>query len=199
MKRTALILLAFLPTILSAQSFIKQTDGKYFEGEIKSQNDSAVVIKGKDMGDFSINKRDIAFIEFQESGLLYFNKSGIKEIKGSGETVRGSSAFVPISSDNIAERYGKRKMKELLKKEGFWKVADCDLEADFIINYVFDDKGRDHAYFEIKARDGSLIFRSSSVGARDFVPGDAGEESAQKLYKKYIVKYQKKTEEIRMK
>ena len=159
-------------------------DGTYYAAKIKSQNDSIIIIESKDMGSFSIKKSDVQYIEFEESGIQYFNKTQIKVKEPNNSYKAGSSVFVSLASDRIVGRAGKRKLKELIESGNKWKVVDCDLEADFIAHYIFDDSGADHAYVEFRTRDNSLLYKSPSVKAKDLVPRDAGYESVTKLYKR---------------
>lgn len=140
------------------------------------------------MGSFTIKKSDVQYIEFEESGLIYFNKTKIKAKNPDNSYKDGNSVFVSLASNRIAGRAGKRKLKELINSDSKWKVVNCDLEADFIAYYIFDDNGADHAYVEFRTRDNTLLYKSPNVKAKSYFPKDAGYESAEKLYKKHLVK-----------
>lgn len=142
-----------------------------------------------------IPKSEIVLIEYMEDGIDILQRDKLvitepKAYEGDAESffAKGKKVYVPLSSTSLKNRWGAKRLRELLLADGFWKMVGCAEEADFILTYRFSDSGHDHANLFIYDRTDELLFESPRVGASDWVPVHAGEESAEKLYKKYIKK-----------
>ena len=101
---------------------------------------------------------------------------------------QGKKIYIPMASFTVQQRYGAKKLRELLMEDGYWTIVGCEDEVDFILEYVFDDRGKDHAYLLFSDRFHKEIMYSHSVSADWFVPTRTAEESAEELYEKHIVK-----------
>lgn len=75
-----------------------------------------------------------------------------------------------------------------LKEDDFWKIVSSPDEANFIMQFRFNDKGSDHANIFIYDRDGALLDKSQKVDADE---GPEIKEAADKLYNKFVLKIQK--------
>lgn len=196
-KLTLLIAIFFAYNYSYGQSYIKLTNGERFWVEIDKQTDSIIFVDGDDLGEFQISKKNIAYIEYEERGLYYYNKEGIKDVndqalkdlanKDSKLLLKeGNNVYIPFASNRVAGRAGGKKLRELMELNSLWNVVDNELEAHFIIHYYFDDNGVDNACLIFKTRDNRTIYITPSVKASDFIPFHAGQESAVKLYNKYL-------------
>ena len=139
---------------------------------------------------------DIVSIEYMEQGLKILQPDKLKKVEPvafdndlDAFLASGKRVYIPLSSGIMQQRWGAKKIIELVSETDYWKVVGCEDEADFIMEYVFDDSGKDHAFLLFSDRLGNKVLSSFIVGASDFVPVHAGEESAEKLYKTYIKKY----------
>lgn len=172
-----------------AQDYIKPVTGNPFYASVKEVTDSTVTYeKNKVIKTTAL--KDIVLIEYEEDGIVEYNKSGIKPLDLSnysgGLYAKGTNVFIPCSGDNISQREGSKYLKKLIQESMYWNIVDCPEEAHCIMKYVFDDTGRDHAYLLITDRDGKILYKSPKVSARDLVPADAGKESAKKLFDKNL-------------
>lgn len=174
--------------------YIKLVNGDGFCVEkIILQKD--VVVYENDNAEIEIPKEQVKLIEYAHGSVVIYNNDAINHIEITGSEPasslisKGRCCYIPIAASKIAQRRGALKLKELVSESNYWKMVDCKEEAHFILKYVFDDSGSDKAYLIMTRRNGDVIYKSKSVGARDWVPSDAGEESAEGLYKKVLKKY----------
>ena len=181
-----------------SQGVIFTVDGKMFWVNEKIDNfanlEDVSVEDGRRIIRIPIS--DIVSIEYMEQGLKILQPYKLKKVEPvafdnniDAFLASGKRVYIPLSSGIIQQRWGAKKLIELVNETDYWKIVGCEDEADFIMEYVFDDKGKDHAYLLFSDRLGKKILSSFSVGATDFVPVHAGEESAEKLFKGYIKKY----------
>ncbi|MDR2410074.1 MAG: hypothetical protein LBE13_18465 [Bacteroidales bacterium] len=73
------------------------------------------------------------------------------------------NVFVPTSSENITERAGRLRIKQILSQKGYWNVVETPYEAHFIFEFFIDEKGIDRAYFVIKSRNGDMLYTSKRI------------------------------------
>jgi len=194
--RSGLILLFSMLTLnaFGQYDFIQTVDGNQYWLDIETEDfDEIAVPDGRRTR--RIPKSDIVLIEYMEDGLKILQKDKLKKVEPVAfsdnveEFVKqGKRVYIPLASFIIQQRYGARKLRDLLMEDGYWKVVGCEEEADFILEYVFDDKGKDHASLLFSDRFGYKFMFSKSVDADWFVPTRTGEESAEELYEKYIFK-----------
>lgn len=194
MKRIFLICTILLLSCeyVYSYDFIRAKNGKAYYADIKEITPDQVIFEVNDRK-ITLNKEDIVLIEHYEEGLEIFAEDYIKtidesEIDENTAYKRGNSIYVPISNSRIVKRVGAWNLRKMLHEEGYWIMADTPESAHCILEYIFDDKGKDKAYFEIKTRSGKLLYRSKPVSASSFSPVWAGEESAEDLFKKQIPK-----------
>ncbi|MDR3118563.1 MAG: hypothetical protein LBU44_03985 [Mediterranea sp.] len=182
---------------MNGQSFVGLMDGRSFYGDIESENEKEMTIE-IDRRIVKIPKENIALIESEEGGVDILRKEGIKEVNVDNYTgllyAKGNCIYIPYSSTKIVFRVGSRVLRQLLARDGYWKVVRCNEEAHCIFEYVFDDSRADKAFIRIRDREGNVLLETQTVPAADFIPHHAGEESAQRLYNKEIPKLKKMIE-----
>ena len=198
--RSILVFFLFFMGIinLNAQDYIKTVDGQGFFAKIVSDEENKIIYESNKTK-FTILKKEIVLIEYSERGLIIYNKEFIQEIDIPRDSnallyAKGNCVYIPFSSNRVVQRAGSKQLRQLLAEDGFWKIVDCEQEAHCIIEYVFDDKGKDKAYLRIKDREGAILYISPKVGATDWIPTHAGQESAIKLFEKYVKKLKKQIE-----
>jgi hypothetical protein len=205
MKKVFLAVFALLCSgIVNAQDFIQTVDGRKFWADINPKEFAGMdfITVEKESRMYRIPKSDIVLIEFINDGLFILQEDKLKKVEPvaySGDfpsfIAANKKVYVPLASKTIQQRSGAKKLRELLMADKHWEIVGCEQEADFLLLYVFDDSGADHAYLEVRDRRDVKIQRTRQVRASDFIPMHAGEESAEKLYKKFLVEslYENKT------
>lgn len=196
MKRSLFSLVLLIATIsagtLSAQNFIQTSDGKCYWTEDTLGNAGEVKINSG-MKIQRVAVADIVLVENMEYGAEVLHPEKLRPVEPvafvGGVTsfcAAGKKVYIPIASERVEQRWGARRLSELLLIDKHWQVVGSAEQADFLLEYVFDNKGRDKAYLRLKDRMGKQILQSRTTGAHDWVPKDAGTESANKLYDKYL-------------
>lgn len=200
MKRTiATIVFSLAVLMVQAQDFdfVRTVDGKNYWANVRIEKFDDVedisVQDGRRM--LRIPVSDVLLIEYLGSGLKILQPDKIKKVPPvpfdrdlESFLKRGKKVYIPLASNINQQRWGSKKLRELLMEDNYWEIVGCEDEADFILEYVFDDKGADHAYLMVSDRNGKHVLSTSNVGARDFSPVWAGEESGEKLHKKVMTK-----------
>lgn len=193
LSRSAILLIMLLVSANAfAQDYIKPVNGKPFYADVIDVTDSTITY---DRGRLTTTSplKDIILVEYEEEGVMVYNPEYLSTVdpnKCSGKLwALGNCAYVPCFGKETSQREGAKLLKELLIREGAWKIVDCPEEAHFIIRYVFDDTGLDHAYLLMTDRDGKAFFQSPNVSARDLNRTDAGRESAQKLFDLHLLPF----------
>ena len=175
---------------LYSQDLVRLTDGKSFLVDIEFVNDESIFYQvGKRQ--ITISKDNIAFIEYLEGGVEYIHPETLNIINPDSiaEPVykKGNKVYIPFSSEEVAQRSGALRLRELVAKSKLWQLADCEEEAHFVMEFVYSDKGRDHANIDIMDRYGNLIYQTPKIYNSDFVPTHKGQELAESLFNTFIV------------
>ena len=197
LRGTLLMVFLLLVSVqMKGQALIETVDGKVFFGEVTKQDNGKVSFEQNDR---IVQKElsEIRVIESAEEGVIYKQDEKLAKVDPAYEGLpyaKGNCVYVPYASPRIVVRWGSQTLCEKLIKDGFWKIVGCEEEAHCIFEYVFDGDGRDKAYLLVKDRKGNVIWKSGKVGARDWVPRDAGKESGAALYKKQIKKLKRMAE-----
>ena len=192
-KIMAALVLSTLVTSVYSQTIIRTVDGKNYWTETKSEEfvgaEDISVYVGRRV--LLIPMSDIMLYEDLEKGLKILQPNKLQKVdpvafngKRLSFMAKGKRVYIPLASNSTQQRWGARRLQELITENGYWQIVGCEEEADFIMEYIFDDKGKDHAYIIISDRFGRAILKTESVGATDWVPAHAGRESAEKLLKK---------------
>lgn len=180
---------------MTAQDFVRTIDGKNYWADLKTDNidglEEIAVQDGRRLVRIPVSS--VLLIEYMESGLKVLQPDKLQKIPPvafnddlESFLGKGKHVYIPFANTVLAQRSGAKHLRELIAESGYWEIVGCDEEADFILEYVFDDKGKDHAYFIISDRMGNNILSAPKVGASDWIPEDAGKESADKMYKRHI-------------
>ena len=203
-KKICLLLLIFCSIVstMNAQDYIKPVDGKGFFTKVTMQSEDFIIYESQ-RTQFKVPRKDIVLVEYQEMGLIFYNKEHIQKLDLTNYEgllfSKGNRIYIPFSSTKVAQRVGSMKLRELLSKDGYWEIVDCEEEAHCIMEYVFSESGRDHAYFIIKDRSGNVLYISPRVSASDWIPSHAGTKSANSLYKSHISKLKKEIDNNKIK
>jgi hypothetical protein len=180
-----------------SQTFIRTIDGKNYWSE-KSLNaligeDEIPVNNGRNI--IRIQKSIILLMEDMEAGLKIIQPDKINKVEplafdGDLEAflAKGKRIYIPLASSITQQRWGARKLRELFDESDYWQLVGCEDEADFILEYIFDDEGKDKAYILVSDRMGKNVLYTSHIFASDWVPAHAGIESAEKLFKIFFSK-----------
>ena len=167
------------------QDLIKLTDGTSFFTEIQSVKDGVVTYQ-KGPQTMNMPQSEVAFIEFKDSGVEYFNKSSLKVIApenvGFPVYQKGNKVYIPFSSHMVVQRSGALRLRELVAEEKIWEVADCEDEAHFILEMVYSEEGKDHAILNLKNRNGELLYQTPKSKKSDWNDVDKGIEMADDLF-----------------
>lgn len=196
MKKSFFIIASLFLSIgvTHAQGLLETVSGKcyYMADEITEAN-SYTVKNGFDI--ILISKDSVLLYEDMELGVHLFAPDKIHRANptaysgdASSYFAQGKKVHIPLTSDKIAQRWGSRFLLKAIMEDNYWIVVGCAAEADFILEYVYDEKGSDHAYLRLSDGNKKTVLKTGSVSASDWVPAHAGEESSEKLYKKYLKK-----------
>ena len=189
MKKIFLFLgLFIIPHLTFSFNYFLTVYGKRYFGDIKQETQKYFIVELENEDRIiEILKENIILIEHEENGVEIFKSEYIDSVNPNTAVSpffsKKNNIYIPMSSTKIAQRSGSGTLKMLLVNDSLWNIVDTEEQAHFIMRYVFDDRGSDKAYIEVKDRMGKKVYMSPKVSARDFVPWHAGEESAEKLYK----------------
>ena len=187
------VLFLFVANSILAQDIVYTVDGKLYETYLNTTN-----IKSLDSFAYELNGRiyrvpvsDVVVVEYEATGMEILQPDKIKKVPAVAFNddlltfmAKRKKVYIPYSSPHIQQRSGVLTLRNLIQNSGFYEMVKCDDEADFILQFMFDDKGRDHAYLLVTDRMGNRVLCTDNVNAQDFVPKDAGQEAAEKLFKK---------------
>lgn len=197
MKLFLPLLFVLYVTNVSAQDFVKTSDGRMFWTDIdaKSFDDKDFIVVEDDNQNIRISKSDIVLVEFKEEGLVILQKDKIKPISPkafSGELDffnKGKHVYVPISSFKSEQRYGSARLRENIMAHGYWEIACCEEEADFILKYIFDEQGSDRAFllFSDRFKKEIMYTPSEKTNSSMWDQKENAEVAADQLYDKYVI------------
>lgn len=195
-KRTVFSIVLSLTTVfVYSQALISTTDGKFYWVNGNTENLSKLDVIGAQEGRrvVRIPVTNVVTVEDMEHGLEILQSDKLKKIPAvafedniESFFAQGKKVYIPLASGIIQQRWGAKRLIELMMESDYWHLVACDEEADFIMEYVFDDKGSDHAYLLFSDRSGNKVLSTWNVAASDFVPVHAGEESAEELFDTFL-------------
>ena len=199
--RKILLIIAFLPLILNAQTEksdvalqdgiqeqvkVKMRNGTVFMGYLKEfdpLDHITLIIAGAES---RIPMSEVAYVDQKES-----SKPGVDQVYSGFLLEKGNNVYVYC--DN--EKYGKRgadRLKSLLIQDGFWNVVDRMENAHFTINYGVTLRRGDKLLLSVSSwRTNELIYLAIQRQWEIEVEY-AHDRYAQDLYHDYIVPFQKK-------
>lgn len=193
MKKYLIIcLLMTFSNVVFSTSFFKTVDGRRYFGDINEETETHYLVELEEEDRIiKLAKADLLIVEDEEKGLEIFRPELIKEVDPATALApffaKGNKLYVPMNSTKIAARAGGYMLRKLMMADpAHWDIVDTPQEAHYIVSYIFDDSGSDKGFIWVKDRKGNVVYTSESERARDFSPWSAGEESAEKLYKKLM-------------
>lgn len=190
-KTYILIFVILLPLLGFSQDLIQLKDGRTILSTVTEINEHSITLQN-DKRTQTIALSNVVLIEYLEDGLVYYDTvNQLNYVKNATNpiTQKGNKVYIPFSSTRVAQRCGSLHLRKLIEDQNIWHTVNTPLEADFILKYIYSDKGKDHAYLEMCDNKNNTIWISGKVGASDWVPQHAGEESAESLFNKYIKKF----------
>lgn len=191
------LLFSMLSTLMYSQTFIRTVEGENYWSESNLDQIMTMdeVPANKNRRIIRIKKSDIVLLEDMEAGLKILQPDKIKKIEPKAFNddlesflAKGKRVYIPLANSITQQRWGARKLRELFDEYDYWQLVGCEDEADFILEYVFDENGRDKANILVSDRFGKGILYTTQIFANDWVPADAGKESAEKLFKLFFLK-----------
>lgn len=181
-------ILLMLSNIVFSTSYFKTVDGKRYFGDIKEETETYyLIVLGEEYRIIKLDKNSLILVEYEEKGLEIFHPELIKKVDPATATTpfyaKGNNLYIPMNSAKTQTRAGGYMLRKLMmaSREN-WNIVDTPQEAHYIVKYIFDDSGSDKGYIKVEDRNGKVVYTSKSVKARDFIPRDAGEESAEVLF-----------------
>lgn len=190
------ILFLFFSSNTFSQVFVRTLDGKNYWSKLNfekiEKEDYISVNDGRRI--LRISKSDILLIEDMEEGLEILQPDKVNKVKPEAFNdnlaaffAANKKVYIPLASNAMQQRWGAKRLRELVEENYFWQLVGCEEEADLIMEYVFDDRGSDHAYLLFSDRNGTKVLSTSNVSASDFIAVHAGEESAEELFKNHFI------------
>lgn len=173
------ISLILLSVGLFAQfDFIKLEGEKPFRTKIKRVTDSIVFYQEGSGPEFTAKLKSVDFIEIGGQKVVYYNYKPAdhdiytEELKKRslenplGLMKQGGKVFIPITSTDKRNVVGNALVRELLPDYNLWQVVNSEPEAEFILNFIYNDKGKDKVYFNLKTRDNKVFYTSTVIRAK---------------------------------
>jgi hypothetical protein len=157
--------------------FIKFIGEKPFRTKIKKVTDSSVIYQTGRGPEFTSLIKSIDFIEYGGQRVIYYNYlpadhdiytpelQKISKERPLELMKKGGKVFIPITIKTEGNMLGNIFMRELLPDYNYWEIVNSEQEAEFILNFIYDDSGRDKVYFTLKTRDNNIFYKSTVVKA----------------------------------
>ena len=195
-KRTVFCIVLSLTTVfVYSQALISTTDGRlcWVKGNAEKLTELGEISAEEGRRIVKIPASNVVTIEDMEEGLKILQSDKLKKrpavaFEDNIESffARGKKVYIPLASGIIQQRWGAKRLIELMMESYYWDLVACEEEADFIMEYVYDDQGSDHAYLLFSDRLDKKVLSTRNVSASDFIPVHAGEESAEKLFNTFL-------------
>jgi len=149
MKRFILFCFITLAINVQADDYIVLNDGTSLWGKFMSQTDSTVSIESTRARTF--RRSEIKLIEFEKGGVAVYNQSAIVPAPKREKNYFGKECrvYVPFSSSKVNQREGCKALRNLLKKQNYWNIVDCEQKANLIVELYIDEEGEDRAYVRV--------------------------------------------------
>ena len=192
---SALFFFFFISSASVAQNtFVKLVDGKCMRVKLTDFSKEGITFKsGK--AEIHFKAEDIAFVELETEGLIYFSydtekaytdRKELAEIAANNPMQvleKGRKVYVPITSPKLKERLGGYDLREIIDESGIWKVVHTPYECDFVLKYYWNDKNDGTCRMEFKDFKGDLIYESISIPTnRSTRPTAESRKNIQMLY-----------------
>lgn len=218
MRKILLLLIAFLPIIVNAQtekSDLTLNDGTQ-DKQVKVMMRNGTVILGN-LKEFDpldhitliiagveakIPMSEVAYVDQKESANAN-NANSEKTIEQNpiiNHSVKDYNGFLLEKGNNVYvycdnDKYGKRgaeRLRSLLIKDGFWNVVDRMEDAHFTINYGVTLRRGDKLLLSVSSWRAKELIYLAIQRKWEIEDEYAHERYAQELYDDYVVPFQKK-------
>lgn len=165
MKKFILLFSILLAINVKADDYIVLNDGTCLWEKFMSQNDSTVSFESTRARTF--RRYEIKLIEFERGGVSVYTQSAIIPAPKRQQDYFGRDCrvYVPFSSSKANQREGCIALRNLLKKQNYWKIADCEQEANLIVELYVDEEGEDRAYVRVTDNTNADYYVSERVKA----------------------------------
>jgi len=201
MKKIITILLTLLISVMALSqdknSIIKLTDGNKYRVKIILLDLDRITYETENDIMRSTKIEEVEFVETENDGFVFYQYDK-EEHDIYNETLKSISenepmelikqegkVFIPISAKDYKTVLGRFFIKDKISESNLWQVVDTEYEAEFILEYYFEEKGRDKNYFVLKTRDGAEFYRSKNIlTSSSYIPMNEAKKSVEKLYKK---------------
>ena len=201
MKKIITILLTLLISVMALSqdknSIIKLTDGNKYRVKIILLDLDRITYETENDIMRSTKIEEVEFVETENDGFVFYQYDkeehdiynetlkSISENEPMELIKQGGKVFIPISAKDYKTVLGRFFIKEKISESNLWQVVDTEYEAEFILEYYFEEKGRDKNYFVLKTRDGAEFYRSKNIlTSSSYIPMNEAKKSVEKLYKK---------------
>jgi hypothetical protein len=201
MKNLLVVVASFCILSANAQNdFLKLSDGQSLRVEITQFTDSEVSYRAGKGLVVTLTVDKISFVETEQNGIFYYtydvkahdiNSPELQQRAADNpESLmkKGGKVYIPISSTNYKNVLGRFNMREELKNNyDLWEVVDTEYEAEFILDYFFEEDGKDRCFFRLKTREGNVFYSSREISSEGSVrPSNESKMSVHKLCEKEI-------------
>jgi|LSQX01.3.fsa_nt_gb hypothetical protein len=201
MKKIITILLTLLISVMALSqdknSIIKLTDGNKYRVKIILLDLDRITYETENDIMRSTKIEEVEFVETENDGFVFYQYDkeehdiynetlkSISENEPMELIKQGGKVFIPISAKDYKTVLGRFFIKDKISESNLWQVVDTEYEAEFILEYYFEEKGRDKNYFVLKTRDGAEFYRSKNIlTSSSYIPMNEAKKSVEKLYKK---------------
>lgn len=174
-----LLALFFLALFISSasvaqNSFVKLVDGKMMRVKVTKFSEEGITYKSGET-EIQVKADDIAFVELETEGLMYFNydtekvyndRKELEEIaakKPMQVLEKGRKVYIPISSPRYKETLGGFDLRERIEESGIWNLVYTPHECDFVLKYYWNDNSDGTCRLEFRDFKGDLIYKSLSI------------------------------------
>lgn len=99
-----------------------------------------------------------------------------------GAQTGAKKAYVPVDSTEREAIAGAQQLARMLKSDTLWVMVDSEALADFIIEYQYFSRGKDHASLLLRDTRKHEVFQSRKVKANYRNAEESGRLSAKQLY-----------------
>lgn len=195
MKKLLLFLLLLVPALVNGQNnkYLKvvMKSGTVVVGELRDFDafDHVTLLVGG--SEEVIPMSEVAYVDRLDPSKIIRQKvqvSGSENVKGF-VLAKGNNVFV-YSENTDYEVAGAQTLKELLKKDGFWKVVDDMSQAHFFVNYFVSQSGKPRAIVSVSSWKNNSVKELKVIRTDNTAAGSRN--AAEQLYYTGILPLQQK-------
>lgn len=177
-----------------AQRLVQTIDNACYWTNSDMSEETLTAITNGSVYTIYIKKSDIAVVVDMEEGTQVLRPEELINVPPRAFTNGAADLFattepkvyVPITSNVVQQRWGARRLTELILEDGHWRLVATPEQADFILEYHFVERGSDRAYLAFRDRMDSCFLYSRAIPAKEWTPVITGIESAERLYTEYV-------------